>query len=132
MHEYIEELKSDFKKMSEHIDILNGINPLSPEIQKLVNIGVLYLIYDKMKGEYEGHLEDDFSRAKAELSDAEKYLEMYKEKKDIALKSMASQELQHSHYYLDKLRVMSKNAAEQTKYNNLLSWYNNLLSKINA
>lgn len=130
MNKHLEELKKDFDEMTEKLD-LNGYNPLSPEVQKIINIGMLYLVYEKLKKAHEKKLNDDFTRAEDELMGSETYYEMYMAERNPTLKSMASQEASHSKYFIDKLRMMTKNNEEEARYKQLLAWYNSLVEKIN-
>ena len=130
MNNQLEELKKDFDNMVEKLD-LNGYNPLSPEVQKIINIGMLYLVYEKLKEKHEEKLNDDFSRAEDELMGGESYYEMYMAERNPTLKSMAMQECNHAKFFLDKLRLMTRNSTEDARYKQLLTWHNSLIEKIN-
>lgn len=135
------ELEKDFKEMLDKVNI-HSYDPLSTAFQRFLNIALAYSVLKDMQEDkglakkYKSELDneeewDDFMHADSELDGAEEYLHMYKETKNPTLKSMASSELNHSHFFLDKIRLMHKTPEEQTKYNDLLARYNAMVEKIN-
>lgn len=130
MHTKIEELKKDFSEMLEKVD-MTAYNPMSSDFQKLLNIGAMWYLLNKMDKVQEDVFEDDYEEAKEEIEGADKYFNMYKLEKNPALKSMASQELNHAKYWLDKIRLSDKTPAQKNTYDGLLSWYNAMFQEIN-
>lgn len=130
MHDKLEELKKDFYKMLEKVNI-EAYNPLSYDFQKLLNIGLMWYLLRKMDKIQENVFEDDYEEAKEEIMGADKYYNMYKEHKDPTLKSMASDELKHAHYFLDKIRLSDKTPKQKNTYDDLLKWYNAMIGEIN-
>ena len=130
MHDKIEELKSDFSDMLKKVN-MEAYNPLSTDFQKLLNIGTMWYLLRKMDKVQEDIFEDDYEEAKEEIMGADKYFSMYKEHKDPTLKSMASQELNHAKYWLDKIRLSDKTMKQKNTYDDLLKWYNAMVGEIN-
>lgn len=131
MNDKLSELKNDFNLLVNKID-LSSYNPMSTDFQRILNIGLMWMLLDEFAEEYEEKLEDEYSKAREELMSAESYYDMYSKEKDTILKTMTSQELNHAYYFLNKIRLMSKNNEEQNQYLRLKSWYDNLLNKINS
>lgn len=130
MHNKLNELHKDFSQMLENID-MTSYNPLSNDFQKLANIGLMWLVLSEMEEEVEEKMEDDYDHVKDELMGAETYYDMYSREKDPTLKSLASDELKHALYFLNKIRLSEKGNEEKNHYLRLKTWYDNLLSKIN-
>lgn len=130
MHDKIEELKSDFSDLLEKVN-MEAYNPLSSDFQKLLNIGVMWYLLRKMDKIQEDVFEDDYEEAKEEIMGADKYYNMYKEHKDPTLKSLASDELKHAKYWLDKIRLTDKTPKQKNIYDDLLKWYNAMIGEIN-
>lgn len=131
MNDKLSELKNDFNLLVNKID-LSSYNPMSTDFQKILNVGLMWMLLDEFAEEYEEKLEDEYSKAREELMSAESYYDMYKETKDPSLKSIVSDELRHSRYFLDKIRLMQKSNEEQNTYTRLKSWYDNMLNQINS
>lgn len=130
MHEKLKELQKDFSQMLANVD-MTSYNPLSNDFQKLANIGLMWLVLSEMHEETEEETEDEYSHVQDELMGAEKYYNMYSEQKDPSLKSLASDELKHALYFLNKIRLMDKEKINKNHYIRLKSWYDNLLNQIN-
>lgn len=130
MHNNIEELKKDFSETIKSVDMMS-YNPLSNDFQKAVNIGLMWYLLRKMDKIQEDVFEDDYEEAKEEIEGADKYFNLYKEHKDPTLKSLASDELKHAKYWLDKIRLSEKTEKQKNIYDGLLSWYNAMLQEIN-
>lgn len=130
MHEKVEELKKDFFDILKNIDI-KAYNPLASDFQRLLNVGMMWYLLRKMDKIQEDVFEDDYEEAKEEIMGADKYFGMYKENKDPSLKSMASQELNHAKYWLDKIRLSDKTGTQKNTYEDLLKWYNAMMEEIN-
>lgn len=130
MNDKLSELRNDFNQLVEKVD-LTSYNPMSTDFQKILNVGLMWMLLDELAEEHEEQLEDDYDYLKDELMGSEKYYKLYMENKDPSLKSMASNELSHANYWLNKVRLASKSSKEQSTYNSMLSWYNNLLERIN-
>lgn len=131
MNDKLSELRNDFNQLVEKVD-LTSYNPMSTDFQRILNIGLMWMLLDEFAEEYEEKLEDEYSKAREELMSAESYYDMYKETKDPSLKSIVSDELRHSRYFLDKIRLMQKSNEEQNTYTRLKSWYDNMLNQINS
>ena len=131
MNDKLSELKNDFNLLVNKID-LSSYNPMSTDFQRILNIGLMWMLLDELEEEQEEHLEDEYSKAREELMSAESYFDMYSKEKDTTLKTMTSQELNHAYYFLNKIRLMSKNNEQQNQYLRLKGWYDNLLNKINS
>lgn len=130
MEEKIKELKNDFSELLNKID-LKSYNPTSSEFQKTLNIGLLWYLLKKMDKVQDDVFQDEYAEAKDEIMGADKYYNMYKETKDPTLKSMASQEMNHAHYWISKIRLSDKTAKQKNAYDELLKWYNSMLEEIN-
>lgn len=131
MNDKLSELRNDFNQLVEKVD-LTSYNPMSADFQKILNVGLMWMLLDELAEEHEEKLDDEYSKAREELMSAESYFDMYSKEKDITLKTMTSQELNHAYYFLNKIRLMSKNNEQQNQYLRLKSWYDNLLNKINS
>lgn len=130
MHTKIDELMKDFKELSDKLDI-KGYNPMANDFQKALSVGVMAFIMHELNKEYREEVEDEFDGAMDELRSAEAYYDMYLNDKNPVLKTMASQELSHANFWLNKIKAMHKTAEEQSKYNSLLNWHNSILDKLN-
>lgn len=130
MNDKLSELRNDFNQLVEKVD-LTSYNPMSTDFQRIINVGLMWMLLDELAEEHEEKLEDEYSKAREELMSAESYYQMYKETKDPSLKSIVSDELRHSRYFLDKIRLMQKSNEEQNTYTRLKSWYDNMLNQIN-
>ena len=131
MHKKIEELQKDFSQMLENVN-MTSYNPLSNDFQKLANIGLMWLILSEMEEEVEEKMEDDYEKVKDELMGAETYFDMYSKEKDPTLKSLASDELRHALYFLNKIRLENKTSESKNHYMRLKTWYDDLLNKIHS
>lgn len=130
MHNKLKEFEHDFNEIAEKINE-KGYNPSNSEFQKALSIGLMALVMREMRKDEEEVLSDDYDHAKAELNDAEEYLEEYLETKDPTAKTIAGQELNHSKFWLDKIRLSHKTPAEQTRYKSLLDWHNDIMDRLN-
>lgn len=130
MNNKLEELKKDFNHLLSMVDFEN-YNPSSPNVQKLINVGLLWYLCDELEEEHEDKVEDIYDHAKDELKDAEKYFLMYESERNPSLKNIAHQELQHASFFLNQLKLSSKTVKEQAMYNSLQEWHNHILEKIN-
>lgn len=66
--------------------------------------------------------------ANDELSDAERYLKLWRETKDDELKTIAQDELRHAEYWIRKAR--EGKLVPETELQDAITWHNALLAKM--
>lgn len=123
------ELQSDFSELFEKMDVL-GYNPTSENMQKLINIGLIWFLTDRIKHKEEKAIHHVKNHIEDELMSAEEYFEKWLYEKDSTLKQMVKDELKHADYFIKQSRMMAKNVEEQTKLQRYIAWYNGLLQKV--
>lgn len=127
--EKLEEIKSDFEHIFDDIDI-SGYNPLAPDIQKLINVGLMWFLVDRIKHKMDKAIHHEQDHIQDELMSAEEYLHKYMEDKDITLKQMVKDELKHADYFIKQAKMLVKSGDEQVKIQRYVNWYNDILEKL--
>lgn len=123
------ELQSDFSEIFDKMDFM-GYNPMSETAQKVINIGLIWLLADKIKAKEEHAIHKVKDHIEDELMSAEDYYEKWLNEKDSTLKQMVKDELKHADYFIKQSRMIAKNVEEQAKIQRYIAWYNGLLQKV--
>ena len=130
MHEKINEFKKDFLDKASMIDE-TAYNPTSTDFERALNIGLMWLVLNEFGEEQQEVFDDEYENVRDELMGSDKYYKMYLEDKNPQLKQMASQELSHALYWLNRLKLSDKTKEQQIEYDNLEEWYHAMLDSIN-
>lgn len=127
--EKLEELEHDFSSIFDTVDFSN-YNPLSSQVQQLINIGLMWMLANEIKREKEENSDHVKDHIQDELMSAEEYYEKWEDEKDPTLKQMAKDELRHADYFIKQARMMAKNVEQQAKLQKYINWYNGILERI--
>lgn len=127
--EKLEELEHDFSSIFDTVDFSN-YNPLSSQIQQLINIGLMWMLANEIKREKEENSDHVKDHIQDELMSAEEYYEKWEDEKDPTLKQMTKDELRHADYFIKQARMMAKNVEQQAKLQKYINWYNGILERI--
>lgn len=120
-----EEFLRDLKKEMENVDCF-AYNLRSPNVQKAIQYGMLWLIVKEMEEEKQEAIKGIEDHIKDELMGAEQYWKIYQETKEKAYLTLASDESRHANFFIKKAKETNTLKSLPTYEN----WHAQILTRI--